>query len=342
MRKERNIFAVCDLEVEYAYHFMEYLSRKKNIPFEIRVFTSAQTLLDFVKEHPVELLLISENAMCDDIQEQDIGQILILSEGIVPESTYEYPSIYKYQPSAQVVREALACYGEKRHIPPPLLQTDRKHVEIIGIYSPVGRTMKTTFALTLGQVLAKSRAVLYLNLEEYSGFEYLLEKNYDQTLGDLLYYLRQNAPNLAGKMNGMVQTVNNLDFVPPVLSPMDIQQTSLKEWTQLLQEIAGNSVYDVILLDLGDGVTELYELMELCNKIYMPIRTDPMSQAKINQFENLLRLWDKIPVLERIQKIKLPYHRTIHKGAGYFDDLVWSELGDFVRELLRKETGGSV
>ncbi|MGN1184780.1 MAG: hypothetical protein ACI4R7_06085, partial [Oliverpabstia sp.] len=81
MRKERNIFAVCDLEVEYAYHFMEYLSRKKNIPFEIRVFTSAQTLLDFVKEHPVELLLISENAMCDDIQEQDIGQILILSEG---------------------------------------------------------------------------------------------------------------------------------------------------------------------------------------------------------------------------------------------------------------------
>ena len=140
----------------------------------------------------------------------------------------------------------------------------------------------------------------------------------------------------------MVQTVNNLDFVPPVLSPMDIQQTSLKEWTQLLQEIAGNSVYDVILLDLGDGVTELYELMELCNKIYMPIRTDPMSQAKINQFENLLRLWDKIPVLERIQKIKLPYHRTIHKGAGYFDDLVWSELGDFVRELLRKETGGSV
>ena len=35
---ERNIFAVCDLDVDYAYHFMEYLSKKKNIPFEVRGF----------------------------------------------------------------------------------------------------------------------------------------------------------------------------------------------------------------------------------------------------------------------------------------------------------------
>ena len=38
MRK--NIFAVCDLEVDYACNFMEYLTRKKNIPFEIRAFTT--------------------------------------------------------------------------------------------------------------------------------------------------------------------------------------------------------------------------------------------------------------------------------------------------------------
>ena len=31
---ERNIFAVCDLDVDYAYHFMEYLSKKKNIPLK--------------------------------------------------------------------------------------------------------------------------------------------------------------------------------------------------------------------------------------------------------------------------------------------------------------------
>ena len=342
MSKERNIFAVCDLEVEYAYHFMEYLGKKKNIPFEIRVFTSSEAFLKYVKMHEVEILLISEKAMCDEIQEQKIRQIMILSEGMLPENLRQYPSVYKYQSSSQVIREALAYYGENCQEQSMALKMEKKKMNIIGVYSPVGRTMKTTFALTLGQILAKNKGVLYLNMEEYSGFEFLFERTYEQNLGDLLYYLRQNTSNLMLKMNGMIQTVNNLDYIPPVLSPGDIQQTSLKEWLMLLQEIADYSTYDTVILDMGDGIDQLYQLLEQCTVIYMPVRTDPMSQAKIHQFENLLRLWDKIPVLETIQKIKLPYHRSVNKGGGYLDDLVWSELGDYVRELIRKEQGGNL
>ena len=40
--KKKNIFAVCDTEIEYAYNFMEYLMQKKNIPFEIQAFTSPE------------------------------------------------------------------------------------------------------------------------------------------------------------------------------------------------------------------------------------------------------------------------------------------------------------
>lgn len=42
-------------------------------------------------------------------------------------------------------------------------------------------------------------------------------------------------------------------------------------------------------------------------------------------------------MLDRIRKIKLPYHRSSKTGIGYMDDLVWSELGDYVREMLRTE-----
>ena len=38
--KKRNIFAVCDLEVAYAYNFMEYVNQKRNMPFEVQAFTS--------------------------------------------------------------------------------------------------------------------------------------------------------------------------------------------------------------------------------------------------------------------------------------------------------------
>ena len=85
-----------------------------------------------------------------------------------------------------------------------------------------GVCLKTSFALTLGQILAKERAVLYLNLEEYSGFEEMLGKGFAQNLSDLLYFVRQENGNLIYKMNSMVQTINNLDFIPPVRTPEDI------------------------------------------------------------------------------------------------------------------------
>ena len=210
-------------------------------------------------------------------------------------------------------------------------------MEVIVVYSPVGRTMKTTFALTLGQILAKKRGCLYLNLEACSGFEYLLERSFDQTLGDLLYYQRLGSEQLITKMGSIVQSVNNLDYLPPVLSMEDIQSTTAQEWISLLQQIIDYSNYDVVILDLSDSVSQLYKVLEQCTRIYMPIRADPVSQAKIHQFEHTLQVWEKQMVLDRIRKIKLPYHRSSKTGIGYMDDLVWSELGDYVREMLRTE-----
>lgn len=48
---KKNIFAVCDLEVEYAFNFMDYLNQKRNLPFEIQVFTTAESLVAYGKEN---------------------------------------------------------------------------------------------------------------------------------------------------------------------------------------------------------------------------------------------------------------------------------------------------
>lgn len=67
-----------------------------------------------------------------------------------------------------------------------------------------GTLSENLFALTLGQILAKERAVLYLNMEEYSGFEELMGKGFAHNLSDLLYYVRQDNQNLLYKMNSMI------------------------------------------------------------------------------------------------------------------------------------------
>ena len=113
---KKNIFAVCDLEVEYALNFMDYLNQKKNIPFEIQAFTTVENLITYGKHTHIELLLISGRAMCKEIRELDIGKVIILSEGVHPPELDQYPSVYKYQSSSDVLREVMACYGAEKKI----------------------------------------------------------------------------------------------------------------------------------------------------------------------------------------------------------------------------------
>lgn len=334
---KRNIFAVCDLEVDYALNFMDYLNKKKNIPFEIQAFTAVENLIDYGKDTHIELLLISGRAMCREVRELDIGKIIILSEGVHPPELDQYPSVYKYQSSSEVIREVMECYGTEKKTDAGAFPVLKKTTEILGVYSPLGRCLKTSFALTLGQILARERAVLYLSLEEYSGFEELLGKGFAHNLSDLLYYVRQDHSNLLHKMNSMIQTINNLDYIPPVQMPGDIRGTSWQDWERLFQMISQDSSYEVVVLDVGCGIEDNFQLLDLCKKIYMPVLSDVVSQSKIAQFENLVRIWDFPQILEKTIKINPPFHVVYEPFSGYIEQLMWSELGDYVREMIRKE-----
>ena len=334
-QKKKNIFAVCDLEVDYAYNFMEYLNQRRNLPFEVQAFTSPQILCEYAKTQPIEILLISDKAMCEEVRRLKVGKLIILTEGVHNPELDQYPSVYKYQASDSVVREVMECYGAEKAARESLPQWKRQ-ASVIGIYSPVGRCQKTSFALTLGQILAKDRAVLYLNLESYSGFEQLLGEVWERNLSDLLYFLRQDNASIVHKLSGMIQSVQNLDFVPPALAPMDIQCTDVKEWLRLIDSIVSESAYEVLILDLGDCVQELYQILDVCTKVYVPVRGDSVSMAKLAQFENLLRMWDYESVLEKLQKIKPPFYSTNRTGKGYIEELAWSEMGDYVRQLQRR------
>ena len=163
-------------------------------------------------------------------------------------------------------------------------------------------------------------------------------KGFAHTLSDLLYYVRQDNQNLLHKMNSMVQTINNLDYIPPVQMPADIRGITWQDWERLLQMIMHDSSYEVVVLDIGCGIDENFQLLDLCKRIYMPVLADTVSQCKIAQFENLVRIWDFPQILEKTVKISPPFHMISAPSASCIEQMVWSELGDYVRELLRKET----
>ena len=154
-----------------------------------------ESFVAYAEKNPVELLLISAEAMCHEVGELDIGKIVILTEGSTPKELENYTGVYKYQASSDVVREVMACYGAEKAIFPVQLPVLKKTTEVLGVYSPLGGCLQTCFALTLAQILGKEKNVLYLNLEEYAGFEKLMQKKFSHTLSDLLYFAKQNDPH---------------------------------------------------------------------------------------------------------------------------------------------------
>ncbi len=333
------ILAICDLEIAYASHFMEHMNNRKNLPFEVQAFTSLDNLKEFVKKTPVEILLISERALLGhdfEVSQWDVGQIVVLGEGIGVPQKIEYPTVSKYQSSDSVIREVMAVYAAESRLR-QIVPLMKKEAKVIGVYSPVGRCLKTSFALTLGQILSRDRAVLYLNLESYAGFEELFQVTYDRTLSDVMYYLRKENENMVHRINGIAQTIENLDYIPPVPFPQDITSVAINEWLKLIEILRYETSYEVIILDIGDGIENLYSILEMCDLIFMPTKNDIVSAAKISQFEKILEVWSGQKIQEKLKKVKLPYY-SIPSGNGQFlKQLLWSEFGDFVRNLIRKE-----
>lgn len=177
--------------------------------------------------------------------------------------------------------------------------------ELIGVYSPVHRIGKTRFALELGREMAKKEPVLYLNLEEYAGGSYYFPDQTGQTLADLLYYSRQEKGNLGLRISTMAGQDGALDYILPMPYVQDMQGISGEEWLGLFGQILENCIYQKVILDLGDSVDGLFQILEACHTVYTPYIEDGAARAKLNQYAENLRKTGREQVLERTIQKKL-------------------------------------
>ncbi|MCD7814639.1 MAG: hypothetical protein LUH20_11465 [Lachnospiraceae bacterium] len=334
---KKSIFAVCDLETSYACNLTEYLNERKTTPFEVQAFTNVESLEKFAREHEIEILLISTRAMCNEIRDLPISRTIILSEG-EQISDLGYPLVYKYQSSDDILSEVMEYYVQD-HPQPHILSLGARKTKLYGVYSPIGRTRKTSFALALGEILAETKKVLYLNFEEYSGFEELFQVKYRMDLSDLIYFSRQKEGGLVYKINSVIQTFHELEYIPPALSPADVRDVTGEEWLAFLKEVMDFREYDVIILDLSEQVDDLFRILKECDRIYMPVQDDMISQAKMKQYEHLLRMLDMEEVQEKTLCIHPPVQPLQRDGGELTQQLVWGEMGSFVRRLLWEKEG---
>lgn len=324
---DKRILAIFDGEESYAYRLMDYISNKENIPFEIHVFTKKDKFFSYAKEKEIECLLISENAYQKEIEKLQIPHIIILSEN-GNNLNRALCHINKYQSCENILREIMEYYTEKAQTVGTVLRTGSKKMHIIGIYTPVGRCLQTTFSLTLGQMLARRYKTLYLNFETYSGLSRMLNREFKNDISDLVYYFNCAREKLFYRMESMVETINGMDFIPPVDLYQSLSGIRGEQWVDLFREIEKVSEYEFLILDLSDSLMDLWDILQICDHVYTIVRQDGLAAAKIEQYEKALESMQYGEITAKTKKWNLPVFRQL---PVHFEELTYGELAGYIK-----------
>lgn len=336
----KKIMAVCEPEKEYAVRFMEYMSGSCSLPFEIQMFTDTDALIGYGAKHDIELLLIGEKALDERTAEIKAGKVIVLRDGSTESvrdlmEDEDVPSVYKYQPARMIVREVMDCYSAERlaDSPPEVVKgAGRK----IGVISPSFPSLKTVFAITLGEILSAGKPAVYFNLDPFPEVSFsslpFAGGDSSRTLSDLLYYFRQGKEGLIYQTAGSTERINGLEIVLPVSEPEDLSDMSGAEWRRFFDGIQKTGTYRDIILDIGSGLPGVWDIADSCDVVFMPVgdRENPCEGCRL--MADWLRGKGMEP--DKIRMVRISAEGTGGEGELFFERQLQGQMGKVIRENI--------
>lgn len=291
---------ICDCEEGYAKALALYLMGRTELSLQVQVCSSISHVMEAEDEGKIDVLFISEMYELSERRRVEAKKIFVLTAGNLREKDEnEYP-LYKYQSGEKILTEFLTqCEELQMGNAGYLASIVEKDHKIIGVFSPVHRIGKTSYALRLGEKLAGNSNVLYLNLEIFGGIGGHFEEG-GQTLADVLYYARQEKGNLGLMITMLVHHRNGLDYILPMPVSEDMKEIEAKEWLDVIQKILQESIYDTIILDVDEGIRKVYDLLEQCTEIHVLTDEEEYSKAKMEQFQQELAFLGYEDILRRM------------------------------------------
>ena len=297
---ERNL-VVCDSELRYAYGLSENISMRNELAVKVYICTSLESVRRFQQRKPIHILVLDEKFTSEDMAGIGAEQVYVLTSEEGVDFEKEARAIYKFQSADCILAEIFEAYcQEMNETLLRRMKKDRK--QLIAVYSPIHRIGRTAFALGLGKELAERGRTLYLNLEGYSDLGGRFQKSEGRSLDDLFYYVRQDSKRAALRLTTMVHQTGELDYISPMVMHMDLQEISFEEWKKLFDCILQESAYETIVLDISECVGNLFQILALCDRIYMPVLEDAVSQRKLEHFQENLRKLKMEDVQSRIHQ----------------------------------------
>ena len=294
----KNILIICDKDKNYCKRLDSFIRDNLSIPFDIFEITDEKRLSGFEENNKNILLLISESLFKSE-NIRGFKHILVLKENgralAEDENAYGLGDAHirymdKYQKSENITDSILSmCLDIPDIIVKDKKGENQRKLRIIGFYSPVLGLDQTKEAMSFARGAAENEKILFINTDSFCTNELLRKDEYQETLLDLLYFAECDDDRFGIYLERIVRHDKELDFVPASSSGCQSRLITGKEYENLFLKIENTGKYSCLVIDIAEGVRELFEILHMCDEVYMLSGDDYDAHMRMELFVNELQ-----------------------------------------------------
>ncbi|MCR5093033.1 MAG: hypothetical protein K6B72_03580 [Lachnospiraceae bacterium] len=339
---------IVDEDPDFCRQLDGCLRYRLGFPVTVHDFTESSVLSEYTERRETAVLLITETAAAG-AELKGFPGVIILTEGretaaAIPEQVTGDLSekqvirrVQKYRPMDALIREVRALCLDFGVIPGEAGAPDSKKALRIGFFSPLGRCLQSTAALTLARLYAEQRKTLYLTFDPFPGIDwdgYAGEETGD--LAELFYYFDCDPGKFALHAEKCTLRCGPLYVVPSAALYESISEPEPEKWRAFLEMLITQTDYEVIVSDLSICIRGLFDLFREFDRIVTIVRTDPASAEELRRYDRMLKRTGHEDIKDRTTELELPVFRRLpadpslcHRG----------ELADHMRRFMTRIGG---
>ncbi|MGF7011851.1 hypothetical protein M2145_001701 [Lachnospiraceae bacterium PF1-21] len=262
---------ICDTEVAYAKALGRFISERKELALQVFVCDHPREIENLEINGEIDYLLIA--SQFDEISRTQIkakAKFVFTVTGTEVLAADE-KGIFKYQSGEQILEiiftEEHAAKGTRGLFFDSKSKTE---ATVIGVFSPVNPVEKSRYAQSLGKDLGRNANVLLISLQAYASMRQLGVES-PATVADLLYFVEQEGQDMRTYLPMLISRLEGFDYLEPPLKE-DLGRIPPEIWVAMVGEVIRGSLYEQIVLDIGEGLQGLTAILGLCEKVYLPYR----------------------------------------------------------------------
>lgn len=288
---------IADSDELYLNHLTNYLIEHMNT-FEVYSFTSKESMIKFISDrsNKIDIIAFTEDLEDGTISVSNIPAKILLSDGTFTDLE-GYKSVNKYQKAEKFINDILLIYADITGRV-EAVSTGDKDTKIIGFFSPVGGSGKTTLSLGLAYALARQgKNVFYLNAERINSTAGVLNAAGQGSMSDVYLAAKTKGANLALRIiaNKYTEVSTGLSYINPAESSLEINELTEQEFKNLMHEFESLGEFNVVIVDFDSEFNkEKIEMLASVDKIFVPFTTEGTSLSKMELFIKELRMYDDL------------------------------------------------